>query len=405
MHPSKAKLFILVLLLTASLSLSAAGCGGKRETLPPATVDEIRIGVFEPLTGPDAVPGQLALEGFALANHLRGAALNKKVRLIQADAGPDAASAAAAVKRLIEQDQVVAVLGSYGNAYAAAGMAEAVKAGLPVVVDAAPGTAVTAQGNVARVNLNEREQGRLLAGYAVRTLQVTKVGVVVLADQEQSRAVADACKGRLSEIAPGLVTVTEATVTPTAPDFKDQFAPVLSMAPDVIVTAGAPDEAVKVIKQLRALGYWRPILSSDSLDLPSFSALAGREGEGVIFTSCFALDVATGVTGATPGVATTPAASTAGSTFVSEYRSRYTGKQPVALTALAYDAYNVLLDAIERAGSTDAQAIGRALSATRTFDGATGSLAFGGGTDLERGGVIKQIKSGAVVTVQVMPAE
>jgi hypothetical protein len=64
-----------------------------------------------------------------------------------------------------------------------------------------------------------------------------------------------------------------------------------------------------------------------------------------------------------------------------------------------------VLDAIERAGSTDAQAISRALAATRTFDGATGSLAFGGGTDLERGGVIKQIKNGAVITAQVMPAE
>jgi len=50
-------------------------------------------------------------------------------------------------------------------------------------------------------------------------------------------------------------------------------------------------------------------------------------------------------------------------------------KEPDAFTAMATDTYLLLLDAIERAGSTDPEKIRAAVLATKDFEGVTGRLA------------------------------
>ncbi len=86
------------------------------------------------------------------------------------------------------------------------------------------------------------------------------------------------------------------------------------------------------------------------------------------------------------------AASPATTKYVKAYEKKY-GKEPDSLGALGYDAYGILLDAIQRAGSTDPQKIRDALATTKNFMGVTGYITIKNGNAV-KSAVIKEVKNG-----------
>ena len=86
-----------------------------------AAGDPIKIGVYLPLTGQNAFGGQLELEGVQLAQKEMPEVLGRPVELVVVDNKSDKVEAANAVKRLIERDKCVALIGTYGSSLAMAG--------------------------------------------------------------------------------------------------------------------------------------------------------------------------------------------------------------------------------------------------------------------------------------------
>ena len=68
--------------------------------------DTIKIGVYLPITGGNAIGGQLELDGVKLANKEAPTVLGKKVQLVVVDNKSDKVEAANAVKRLVEKEKV-----------------------------------------------------------------------------------------------------------------------------------------------------------------------------------------------------------------------------------------------------------------------------------------------------------
>ena len=75
-------LVLLVTLLALGSSVSA---------------EVIKIGVFEPMTGPSAAGGEMTVEGIELAQELKGEVLGRKVEIIVVDNKSDKVEAANAV--------------------------------------------------------------------------------------------------------------------------------------------------------------------------------------------------------------------------------------------------------------------------------------------------------------------
>ena len=73
------------------------------------------------------------------------------------------------------------------------------------------------------------------------------------------------------------------------------------------------------------------------------------------------------------------------------------GALPNFHAALAYDSMMLLADAIERAGSTDSEAIRTALAATADFPGLTGSITFTPSGDAVKGYRMLRIQNGEFV--------
>jgi len=114
-------------LASAALCFSAPGHAQAVDATP------IKIGVYLPLTGQNAFGGQLELEGVRLAQKEMPTVLNRPVELVVVDNKSDKVEAANAVKRLVERDKVVALIGSYGSSLAMAGAEVAEKAMIPGV--------------------------------------------------------------------------------------------------------------------------------------------------------------------------------------------------------------------------------------------------------------------------------
>src|SRR5438045_1639462 len=112
-----------VLLLLAVFVVIAAACG---QSTPAASSSTLVLGAIYPLAGPQASGGRDELAGVQAALQLAesSGALHRQVQLRVIDAvTPDAAIAA--VDRLVKQDHVPAILGTYGSTLSAAASARA----------------------------------------------------------------------------------------------------------------------------------------------------------------------------------------------------------------------------------------------------------------------------------------
>ena len=113
---------MVLALFTACTPASNNGNGneepetGNEEEPVAEDADVIKIGVFEPLTGMNGGGGLQELGGIEYANKMYPEVLGKKIQLVVVDNKSDKGEATTAVTRLIENDKVVAIIGSYGSA-------------------------------------------------------------------------------------------------------------------------------------------------------------------------------------------------------------------------------------------------------------------------------------------------
>ncbi len=106
------------------------------------------------------------------------------------------------------------------------------------------------------------------------------------------------------------------------------------------------------------MGLDAPILAGDGVQAPELIELGGDAVEGLYFTTHFHKDMVT---------------SQRGKRFLALFDEEQ-HKEPDAFTAMAADAYFVLVDAIKRAGAADPQKIRDALVHTKDFEGVSGKI-------------------------------
>ena len=83
------------------------------------------------------------------------------------------------------------------------------------------------------------------------------------------------------------------------------------------------------------------------------------------------------------------------------FEAKY-GQAPSAFAALGFDAYLVAIEAIEKAGSTDPQAIRDEIAKIQNFEGATGIITLDENGDANKSAVIKQVKDGEFVYIETV---
>lgn len=152
-----------------------------------AAADEIKIGVYLPITGGNAVGGGLELDGVKLAHALQPTVLGKPVRLVVIDNKSDKVEAANAVQRLVAKEKVNAIIGTYGSSLAMAGGDVAEKAQVPMVGTSCTNPLVT-QGKkyVFRVCFIDPFQGAGAAAFAKEQLGAKTAACLIEVTEDYS---------------------------------------------------------------------------------------------------------------------------------------------------------------------------------------------------------------------------
>lgn len=344
-----------------------------------AADDTVKLGAVLELTGGTASFGQSDSRGIALALeeiNANGGVLGKKLVIIEEDNKSEPAEAANAMKKLIAQDKVTAIIAcvASSNALAAAPIAQA--AGIPLISPAATNPKVTATGDyIFRVCFIDPFQGVVGAKFATEDLKAKKAAVITDITSDYSKGLAQCFKE--SFIAAGGKIVAEESYAQKDTDFNAQLTKIKSAAPDIIYIPGYYTEVGMIAKQARQQGIEIPLLGGDGWDSPKLAEIAGNAINGSYLTNHYSSEDKDARI----------------QDFVKKYKAKY-NESPDTFAALGYDAAIVIADAIKRAGSTDTQKVRDALAATKDFPAVTANITIDKNRDATKAAVILEMQNG-----------
>ena len=323
------------------------GSHGVRARGQALAADTIKIGVYLPLTGQMAYGGQLELDGVQMAHKESPTVLGKKVELFVVDNKSDKVEAANAVKRLIEKEKVVAIIGTYGSSLAMAGGEVAEKAKVPMVGTSCTNPLVTQGKKFSfRVCFIDPFQGAGAATYAFKDLKAKTAAMLVDVSNDYSVGLATFFTRSFTKL--GGQVVANLKYQAGDQDFTAQLTEIISKKPDVLFIPSYFAEGAIIMKQAKELGAKFAVMGGDAMDNPKIVEIGGAAVEGFVHTT-FPYD---------PSMKDM---SPIAKKFTENWKKAYPGKEPNVNAALGYDTYLMVLDAIKRAGKAEPAAITKAL--------------------------------------------
>ncbi len=378
-----AVMLVALLLVAALFSTVLTGCGGNSKQASEKKAEPIKIGAVAPVTGPAATYGKSTKQGYEMALeewNAKGGVLGRKVEMIFEDDKADPTEAANAFSKLINDNHVVAIVGSVTSSCSLAGAPIAQRAGVPMITPTSTNPKVTEQGDyIFRACFIDPFQGTVAAKFVYDNLKARKAGVIYDVGQDYNTGLAEFFKKGFEKLG-GQVVAYEGYPDGTT-DFNAQLTKILDAKPDVIYCPNYYNDDGLIAKQARSLGFTGPIVGGDGWDSPDLVKIGGDAVNNCYFTNHFSKD------DKRPEV----------QNFVSKYTSKY-GEAPDALAALGYDAMNIMLTAIQNAGSTDGAKIKDALK-NIDYQGVTGHIKFDANRNPIKSAVILKIENGKQVYV------
>ena len=362
------KRIISVLMLLMLVIGLFSGCSQEKQT---SAEQVIKIGVFEPFSGKHSYGGKQEVLGIAYANYVQPTVTingtTYKVELVVADNESSKEKAPTAAAFLVEHD-VSVVLGSHGSDESMAGSSVFEAAGIPVVGATCTNPAVTASNeHYFRICWLDTFQGSALANFAAEHLNVGTV--YCLAEREDNYS-AGLCTYFIEAYSALGGSIIYETYPAGTTDFTPYIRAAQRVGAEVFFAPVSTESAVWIIAQAGEEGLNMPILAGDTWD-SNVVAAAGRNAKLDIYVTTFFDE---------------NVEDEAGKAFVSgfqqyiseeESRLKHNGGNTMvsAVSAMGYDAYFTVLEALKNAKSAEPEAIQEALWKT-THSGVAGDVVF-----------------------------
>src|SRR4051812_45816050 len=170
--------FLSALLLAIQLCCLAIGCDRSATSNSASASGPIKVGHYGSMTGSEATFGVSTDNGIKLAVKERNAAggvKGRQIQLITYDDQGKSQEVVTAVTRLIQQDNVAALLGEVASSRSIAGGQVAQRQGVPMISPSSTNPKVTEIGDmVSRVCFIDPFQGYVGASFAKNTLKLDK---------------------------------------------------------------------------------------------------------------------------------------------------------------------------------------------------------------------------------------
>ena len=349
----KANLIKFGVLMIVSMFVLAACAGAGSD-------DEIRIGMIAPLTGGASVFGIAASQGAELAFdqvNEAGGLLDLPVNFLIRDDMHQPAESLTVYDRLVNQDNVIAIVGPVTSGPANAVAAAAAANRTPMISPTATHADVTRHGDfMFRACFLDAYQAYTMAVFARQNLGATTAAIIFDQGMAYSEGLATNFRAYFESMG-GTIVANEAYMSGEV-DFRTQLTSIRATNPEVLFVPDYFTVVALIAAQVRELEIDATLLGADGwegvlgmVDDPSIL-------DGAFFSAHFAAD------DPNPLV----------QSFVQSYTERF-GVAPNSFAALGYDAARILAQAIQAAGSTDNNAIINAMQ-NINFNGVTGNITF-----------------------------
>ncbi|MDN4494068.1 ABC transporter substrate-binding protein [Ureibacillus aquaedulcis] len=367
------KRFASVFLASSLIVGALAGCSSNEGTSSTGgssssageSSDVIKIGANLELSGAVASYGSSIKDGAELAIeeiNAAGGIDGKQIEFVPVDNKSESAEATNAAIKLATQDKVTAMIApaTSGNAIATAQIANQYKIPTVTASGTAPNVTENEDGTindfVFRTCFIDPFQGIVAANFASNELEAKNVAIYADNASDYAKGLAASFKEQI-EANGGTVVAEEAYVADDT-DFKSTLTRIKSANPDFIFIPGYYEEVGLIVKQARELGIEAPLMGADGWDSPTLVELAGAEAlNNTFITNHYSSE--------------DPEETIQG--FVEAFNAKFS-ESPNAFHALGYDTVFFIKDAIERAGSTDGEAIQKALAETENLSLITGTF-------------------------------
>lgn len=354
--------------------LAFAGIGG---AAPLQAQETVKIGFIGPLSGGNAQQGIAARNGFQLAIDRANAAggLPFKIEPVILDDAANPQTGVAAALKLTNDPKVVAATGHWNSGVALATIPVFSRANVPFVVWGAISPKITEKNNpmVSRVVTTLVNTNAPLAKWAVGNIGKR---IAIVSDTSDYGAANLANFQKFFEADGGTIVAAESAPVGTT-DFRALLTKIKGANPDAIYFGGVVAEAGLVRQQMVQLGMNQPMIGVDGFYDPEFLKIAGSAANGTI--SGIAKEV--------------------GNAKLDEMTTAYQAAnfaEPVgSYTKNAYDAANIIIEALKTAGTKDKAAIAKTIRGIE-FDGALGHTSFDENGQTKREVVLelREVKNG-----------
>ncbi len=378
---------------------------------PAQAADDIVIGAVYPLTGPNPQVGQnarfaLETEAAIINGHenipmLLGAGGGlpnlggAHVRILFADSQGSPQVARAAAQRLITQDHVVAIIGSYTSATAVTISQVTERYQIPYIAADNSAPSLSEQGlqwffrTTATDTMFTATMFDFFKAIGEKTgHKVQRVGLIY-EDSVFGENSSDAQKALAQR--DGIQVTADIRYRGNSPSLSTEVQTLKGAAPDVVMPSSYTNDAILLMRAMHEVGYTPPAIMTQSAGFAEkdFFDAVGPLAEGILSRSSFALDEAK----SRPAI---PAANALFKARANRDLDDNTAREMLALQVLA--------DAINRAHSTDPAALQAALRATdipgdQTLMPWTGVKFDAKGQNTEATPVIQQVQGGAYRTI------
>jgi len=352
--------------------------------------DPIEVGAMFVLSGANADLGTDSRDGVELAIEAYGPLMGHEVALTTEDEQCSPEGGQTAATRLAANDNIVGVIGSSCSGAAKPAIPILNEVGLVMISPSNTAPELTAPDRPAefagylRTAHNDSFQGSVAAEFAYNQLGL-RTAATIHDGSPYAQQLQQVFADRFTELG-GTVAAQEA-IQVNDVDMAPVLTSIAASKPEIIYYPIFTQEGGFVTAQARETpGLESTVLmGADGLYSPSFVEAAGAAAEGMYLSGPYV------------------ASSDRYEAFLASLKERY-GRGPISgFHAHAYDAANMLLDAVAKASAEDAdgtlvvgrQALRDALFAMEGYDGLTGMLTCDDNGDCATGDALAVFKIGA----------
>jgi branched-chain amino acid transport system substrate-binding protein len=331
-----------------------------------AEANTVKIGAIFAVTGPNAnlgTPEARTLQMLAEEANKAGGIAGRKVEIFIKDSQGNAEKAISFAKQLIEEEDVMAIIGpsTSGESMKLKGLCN--DAEMPLLSCAAAETIVNPAAKwVFKVAPMDSFAAQMIFS-TMKKMGITRVGALT-----SNSGFGQGGKGQLEKLAPaaGITILISEVYDKDATDLTGVLAKIKAQNVQAVINWSTEPAQSIVPKNMKQLGFDVPLFQSHGFGNINYVTAAGKAAEGILFP-CGRILVADILPASNPQKKLLIA-------YKKDYMTRY-NEEPSTFGGHAYDSFQILAEAVAKVG-TDRAKVRDFIEGLKGFVGTAGIFTF-----------------------------